>query len=371
MKRRGLLLGAAAAGALVLSTGSSRAAGGWTGAPAPGLVGPVAAFSDTDAWSQGSAGGFAHWNGSAWTPVPAGAGEVIASGLADDGPTDAWAVGWGFTGYIWATPQISHWNGSAWSVVPSPVFSGTLAGLTGVVSLGPANAWAVGYDGHKGLAEHWNGSSWSRVAVPDPNAGNSLYSNLHNIVASPSGDLWAIGEYGTSATTDSLYSLHYDGASWHLIPLARPSDQGAVVSAWSIAAITADDVWAAGEQGTNARTNTLIEHWNGAAWSIVPSPFDHAGTSGTQTFADLGSLTARSSNDVWASGTYNTYDFTTGTSGQDHALLIHWGGSAWTQDTSLPTETTAYGSIGGLGTTLGGHVIWAVNAGNPNLLEHP
>ena len=71
---------------------------------------------------------------------------------------------------------------------------------------------------------------------------------------------------------------------------------------------------------------------------------------------------------MWAGGYYFT--FTDGDpQGVYHALLLHWTGTAWTQDTSATTGT--YNVIQGLATTPAGHRIWATNAGTPPLLSHP
>ena len=65
-----------------------------------------------------------------------------------------------------------------------------------------------------------------------------------------------------------------------------------------MAAISATDVWAVGEQNLN---QTVTEHWNGTAWSVVPSPSVTAG--GVQDF--LSSVSAIGSSDVWAVGSTN------------------------------------------------------------------
>jgi hypothetical protein len=76
--------------------------------------------------------------------------------------------------------------------------------------------------------------------------------------------------------------------------------------------VSANDIWAVGliYQGTIART--LIEHWNGTAWSIVPSP--NVGTESTYLFK----VSAVSANDVWAIGTHN-----------GRSLALHWDGTQW------------------------------------------
>ena len=374
MHGRRLFCGVAALSAFVLSAEATQAATGWTAAPATGVTGMISAFSDTDAWALGASGSgggaFAHWNGSTWTQVagPSGLGFPVA--LSDDGPRDAWAVGFIITGYISISPQISHWNGSAWTLSTGAAVTASAAVLRGVTSLGPTNAWAVGSDGQNALVEHWNGAAWTRVAVPDPS--NGLGSFLSAVAATPSGDVWAVGGFDNPAPQPrSLYALHYDGATWHLVTMAQTGDPSATdyPTAAQIAAISANDVWVVGSNGNSSSQTTLTEHWNGSAWSIVPSPFNQVqSTSGSTTYGTLLTVTARGSNDVWAGG-YTSTSTSSASSAVSHPLLIHWDGTSWTQDTSAPT--TGSGLIDGMSTTLGGHVIWATNSGAPSLLEHP
>ena len=75
--------------------------------------------------------------------------------------------------------------------------------------------------------------------------------------------------------------------------------------------------------GPSARTDrvdpsrTLIEHWDGTAWTVVPSPnkgpFPNS----------LSGVTAVAPDDVWAVGTWFTKAF------DDRTLTLHWDGTAW------------------------------------------
>ncbi len=66
-----------------------------------------------------------------------------------------------------------------------------------------------------------------------------------------------------------------------------------------VAAVAPNDVWAVGQSTDFGAGQTLIVHWNGTAWSTVPSP--HPGT-----YSVLRSVSAVSANDMWAVGTYYT-----------------------------------------------------------------
>jgi hypothetical protein len=62
----------------------------------------------------------------------------------------------------------------------------------------------------------------------------------------------------------------------------------------------------------------LLERWNGTTWAQAASPALPAGTTG-----DVTALSATSANDAWAVG------FTSLDDG-DATLIEHWNGSAWT-----------------------------------------
>src|SRR5205823_5642683 len=82
-----------------------------------------------------------------------------------------------------------------------------------------------------------------------------------------------------------------------------------------VAAVAADDVWAVGTQGY-APNGVLVEHWDGAAWSLVDA--GHSDDSGT-----LNGISVRSANDIWAAGFYLG-------GGKTLTLVEHWDGSNWT-----------------------------------------
>jgi hypothetical protein len=71
--------------------------------------------------------------------------------------------------------------------------------------------------------------------------------------------------------------------------------------------------------GGVAIDHTLIEHWNGAAWSIVPSP-----NSGSTDNDTLVGVVAISASDAWAVGTIITSGSNAG-----QVLIEHWDGSSW------------------------------------------
>src|SRR5258708_32086630 len=64
-----------------------------------------------------------------------------------------------------------------------------------------------------------------------------------------------------------------------------------------VAVVSACDAWAVGNDSSTFAPHTLIEHWNGSAWTVVASP-----DPGTASILDA--VQAASRTDIWAVGSY-------------------------------------------------------------------
>ncbi len=147
--------------------------------------------------------------------------------------------------------------------------------------------------------------------VPSPNAGTS--DDLHGVATVSSSDVWAVGSY-YNGTAGQTLAEHWDGTVWNIVPSPNSGSNGSALS--EVAVVSANDVWAVGSYfNGNFDNQTLVEHWNGSAWSVVPSP--NVGID------DLYGVAAVSSSDVWAVGYYYT------NTGPIQTLVEHWNGSAW------------------------------------------
>jgi hypothetical protein len=369
--------GVAVVAALVLGASSARAAGGWTIVSVPPTgqnanLSGVSSTSDTDAWAVGyccAAPNFLgakpvidHWNGTAWSQVSTPATGYSTNSLtavSASSATDAWAVGrsepYRYTFY----PLAMHWNGTAWAVSPSAVTA--LGGQLGVAvaDISPTDAYAIGGhlgSAHTGLVAQWNGTTWTRRTVPQP-SNNNLGSDLYAISADGPNDVWIVGTYmfevNPSDFANETYTLHWNGTTWSIVPM--PLEPGTNPNFeyvfHSIKANSPSDVWAVGESFNAAvytSGQTLIEHWNGTAWSIVPSP--SPGTNATLT----GVTTSNASNNVWAVG----YDTVPGTS-QVQTLTLNWNGTAWATVAS-PNAGTGSSLLFSAATTPGAAIVHAV-----------
>ncbi|HEY3210151.1 MAG TPA: hypothetical protein VGL18_10235 [Actinomycetota bacterium] len=219
--------------------------------------------------------------------------------------------------------------GRTWAIVPSPNPDPEHNTLHDVSAVSPEEAWAVGgaFDQARGdfstLIEHWDGTSWS--IMPSPNEGD-LGNNLMGVAAASAHDAWAVGT--RSELMHGVYVpvpliLHWDGSSWKVVPvLGKGTPPNGILG--GVLALGPNDVWAAGSYALNPLQSvdfgreTLIEHWDGHRWSVIPSPnvpFKLANA--------VGGLAASGPADVWAVGSWEGDD--TGRT----TLIEHWDGSGW------------------------------------------
>jgi hypothetical protein len=232
------------------------------------------------------------------------------------------------------TPDASSGPAGTWKVVPSPsvesanpeiIVDNTLQGIEAIA---PDDIWAVGFannpDGPQysiqTLALHWEGSDWRIVATPNaPTDWNRLYG----VAATSSDDVWAVGTSQDVAYVPLRTLIqHWDGTAWSIVP--SPSPGPVVNELRSVAAVSANDAWAVGFCAGWYRSSTLILHWDGANWSQVPSPNPNAGFANNELYG----IAAIAPDDIWAVGV-------TGTDTHAYApLALHWDGAAWT---AIPT----------------------------------
>jgi hypothetical protein len=338
------------------------AATGWSVATVPQtgnstILTGASAVSSTDAWAVGeqfAAAGQAppppvsyKWNGSAWSLVATPALGVTSSllSVSASSATDAWAVGMSVLGRHDDGTLMEHWNGSAWSVNSSLVVTGYTAELTGVVDLSPTNAWTVG-EANSSLLEHWNGSTWSEVTIPDP---DFTPGTDDSISASSADDIWVVGSTLNTATDEFVpEALHYNGTAWSVVAMPQAGTNSSTIGA--VTDISPTNAWAVGEDiGATSAVggSTLIEHWNGSSWSIVPSPTPGADPG-------LTGVAARGPDDVYAVGS-NVPSVNGGTV---QGMILRWNGSAWSVDTD-PTAGS-YSPLFAAATVPGAANEWAV-----------
>jgi hypothetical protein len=289
--------------------------------PGNNQLNAVASITARDVWAVGSADNAAgnaqplaeHWDGTAWSIVPTPT--VVTgtlSGVAAISSTDVWAGGGLLLSSRGNTAQFEHWNGRKWAVAKSPAATG--ATIFGMAAVSSADVWAVGSVLSGGVAqafiEHWNGRKWAVVPSPAPGLQNN---HLDGVTAITATDVWAVGDFQNASGVFQTLTEHWDGTAWSIV--ASPSGAGPEAGLLGVAAVSTSDVWAVGDTGSG----TLIERWNGTSWAVVPSPTP-AGT----LFTPLAGTAVVSANDIWAVGQSQN-----GTTGIPQTLIEQWNGTSW------------------------------------------
>lgn len=369
-----------------------------------------------------------HWDGNAWSVIQspsAGAAGGQLNGVAAISPTNAWAVGFSSIAPSGnqpggEQPLIMHWDGSAWSIVNGVTLTSQNNSvpsnyLAAVTALSANNVWAVGSDDAGAvsqaqvLVEHWNGHSWSLVQGANP----GLYGNSLSAIAAVSpNDIWAVGTGELSvprgcAAGVSAVIEHWNGSTWSSVSFPQPAANQGAISFAGVAAASSNDVWAVGGENTYNTSSgqtiaPVVEHWNGAQWSLAPSPVgstshgmtgvaaaqggpvftvgqyeaadgpsatlaeqEQGGNLSLVTSASPGTLfntlhavTNIAANDVWAVG-----------SSASGNLAEHWNGTAWTVSTT-PNAAAYDDSLNGVAASTSDDV-WAVgSSGGTASIEH-
>ena len=213
---------------------------------------------------------------------------------------------------------------SPWRTAGNPPNPGGVDGLKDVffssVAAGSASdAWAVGASdalsaSSQPLAEHWDGRAWSTAAVPVP--AGATGAQLDGVDEVNSGDVWAVGNMTTSAGAERTLIEHFDGTVWTVVPSPNPqTGAGASDELKGIGGTSAGDLWAVGEYSDGQSFNAMLfVHWNGTAWSFVTEP------AALHNSAFGEAVTVLSPADAWAVGENGLRTAT---------LSAHWNGHAW------------------------------------------
>ncbi len=236
------------------------------------ILSSVVAISKDNAWATGIYSNhqaqtalIEHWNGKQWSivpgaSVPANPQSTNLTSITALSPDNIWAVGtsiWS-NGYDTFKTLTEHWNGHAWSYVPAPnpgTGSNILHSVTSIP--GTNQLLAVGeasdlYQRSQMLTERWNGKSWQVISSTN---GKTPGTALTSVTARSAHDAWAVGE-GTGGLI-----AHWDGTNWNLV--SHPAPVKSVVFSAITYVPKTNTLWAAGSYNATASTTpTLIERYS-------------------------------------------------------------------------------------------------------------
>jgi len=225
-----------------------------------------------------------------------------------------WAVGIYIDGAANHRTLIEHWDGARWTQVRSPNPGGPIGAmpgqnsLTSVAVVSPSSAWAVGsYTApyqccsvSRTLILHWNGHGWKQITSPNA-GGPGFRNNGLSGVSAGAGNAWAVGSYWNGSAPRTL-ALHWNGRAWTRVPSPNPSvapyaDDLRAVAVLSPSRAVAVGLWTqfAGSE------RTFVLRWNGRSWTQLISP----DPGGSQVNHELVAVAGNSCANLWAVGDYS------------------------------------------------------------------
>lgn len=201
-----------------------------------------------------------------------------------------------------------------------------------------------------------------------PSPSPTAHVVLEDVLSISPDDAWAVGrKYGPVGPDfeSQTLALHWNGADWSVVPTPSPTPYpgGGWCDPLAIGYVSPTDIWAAGDQRVQAPdgyvgTQILIERWNGSAWSVMPAPMT---VGGSGNFVD--DIEVIAADDIWFVGDWLT--FPPANAARREALTMHWDGSGFT---IVPAPFFDNAPIGGHGLTAISAVssddIWAVGGGH-------
>jgi hypothetical protein len=180
---------------------------------------------------------------------------------------------------------------------------------------------------------------WSRVNSPNPNPPNPP-TTLHAVAVVSATDVWAVGNTGSWSGLSPTLIEHWDGSSWTIVPSPNVGDDRNEL--YDIKALSANDIWAVGWAfSLGPQPPPFVIHWNGSHWSVSSTP-------GSGVNYGLNAIDALTPNDVWAVGEYQG----------GHTFTLHWNGTQWSLVPS-PNYGSGDNTLDGV-SAISSQDVWAV-----------
>lgn len=218
---------------------------------------------------------------------------------------------------------ILDWRNNQWTLQAAHSIPKTYSSLFGVTCVDSANCWAVGAQGEaqgdasSTLVLRYAKKTWSAVASPNlPGASSSI---LQSIACASASNCWAVGSgclqsCGSTAEIDASLIEHWNGASWSVmsVPPLTTSNQ-----LWNVACPSVDDCWIVGSYRDSQNADqSMTLNWTGTRWNLVSTPI-------IGQWNDLDGLTCALSDDCTAVGFQDT------TANGQIPLIERWDGTQW------------------------------------------
>jgi hypothetical protein len=319
-----------------------------TGVTCPTSAFCVAVGDSFDLAPFGSTAGYIHhqslieqWDGSSWSIVPSPndkTGNTFLAKVSCASPSLCFAVGHSFvSGTLNVSPDVTtviieRWGGHSWTLgnAPTPNLVGETPSLTDIAcasvsscfAVGEYRAFAHGVVSLGTLIDHWNGAGWALSRPPTPDTGGVSLPLGPGVTCSGVSLCFAVGSSASTASNFHTVVDRWAGSSWSTV--SSPSTASGAQFLGSVSCAGPTRCFAVGRQGPSFGNTyqTLIEQWNGSAWSVAPSP------PSAQRINQLNSVSCTSATRCYAVGSWG--DLNNGPASKPTINLIErWNGTSW------------------------------------------
>jgi hypothetical protein len=252
-------------------------------------------------------------------PSPSPGPNAVLRGVAAVNTSNAWAVGH-LQDSTGQHELMEHWNGKNWQEVFLPPPIGT--DLFAITAVNASNIWAVGDQ----RTLHFDGVGWRSIANPARTGMYDVASGLDAAVYGLGESLPVSGIPPDDQPLPDDTLLVMTAKGWRSVSAipktVSPVECDISKDAEDLAITAANDVWIVGSGtiGNTLTTCTTALHWNGSTCrsSAMPAALG---------LPRLFGVSSRSTNDVWAVGEVIKTDPSAGH--VDNSLVMHWNGATW------------------------------------------
>jgi hypothetical protein len=274
------------------------------------------------------AANIARWDGTSWSPLGTGTNyQVAALCTFDDGSGPALYVAGYFTS-VNGTPAngVARWNGSSWSAVDGGMGAQVKALVVFDDGTGPAlyaGGWLSTAQGNPAnRVAKWDGSSWTDVGSTDTNEFVNALA-VHDDGSGPA--LYAAGHFTTIGGTPANRIAKWNGTAWSA--LGEGLSNGLILGSDPYCLASFDDgtgpgLFVGGWFGQAGTVPAMnIAKWSNSSWSALDSG---VGVPTLGTVNTLGVFDEGSGPRLFAGGAFSI----AGGVGASH--IARWDGSSWT-----------------------------------------
>ena len=301
----------------------------------------------------------ARWNGTAWSPLGAGVGagtNDLVSALAVAGNGDVYVGGQFTTAGGAAANNVARWNGTAWSALGTGAANGVVNGFVSALAVASnGDVYAGGaFTAAGGAAAlrvaRWNGSTWSRLGT---SAGDGPDDLVLALAVAGNGDVYVGGTFTTVGGKVANRVARWNGSGWSA--LGTGTGSGANSYLYAVAVAGNGDVYVGGAFSTvGPLFANRVARWNGTAWSALDTGMNNT----------VYALAVAGNGDVYAGGSFSR------ASGATASRVARWNGTTWSAlGTGVNNDVRALAVAGNGDVYVGGTFSTAGGAAAANIAK--